>query len=112
MVWLLVVNFGYSWGPCGRVVISELWPLSNRASGIALDASADWMSNFIVGQITPIMLRKIPFGTFIFFGLLTFGGGAFIWPSAPEKKRLTLEETDVLFGSKRIAEAVSLSPVG
>ncbi|KAF6228442.1 hypothetical protein HO133_008172 [Letharia lupina] len=24
MVWLLVVNFGYSWGPCGRVVISEM----------------------------------------------------------------------------------------
>ena len=109
MVWLFVVNFGYSWGPCGWVIISEVWPLSNRAYGIALGASSNWMSNFIVGQITPIMLQKITFGTFIFFGLLTFGGGAFVWFFVPETKRLTLEEMDVLFGSKGVAEAVSLA---
>ena len=109
MVWLFVVNFGYSWGPCGWVIISEVWPLSNRAYGIALGASSNWMSNFIVGQITPVMLKKITFGTFIFFGLLTFGGGAFIWFFVPETKRLTLEEMDVLFGSKGVAEAVSLN---
>ena len=108
MVWLFVVNFGYSWGPCGWVFISEVWPLSNRAYGIALGASSNWMSNFIVGQITPVMLQKITFGTFIFFGLLTFGGGAFVWFFVPETKRLTLEEMDVLFGSKGVAEAVSL----
>ena len=109
MVWLFVVNFGYSWGPCGWVIISEVWPLSNRAYGIALGASSNWMSNFIVGQITPVMLKKITFGTFIFFGLLTFGGGAFIWFFVPETKRLTLEEMDVLFGSKGVAEAVSFN---
>ena len=108
MVWLFVVKFGYSWGPCGWVIISEVWPLSNRAYGIALGASSNWMSNFIVGQITPVMLQKITFGTFIFFGLLTFGGGAFIWLFVPETKRLTLEEMDVLFGSQGVAEAVSL----
>lgn len=111
MVWLFVVNFGYSWGPCGWVIISEVWPLSNRAYGIALGASSNWMSNFIVGQITPIMLQKITFGTFIFFGILTFGGGAFIWLFVPETKRLTLEEMDVLFGSTGVAEVVSLTPV-
>lgn len=111
MVWLFVVNFGYSWGPCGWVIISEVWPLSNRAYGIALGASSNWMSNFIVGQITPVMLQKITFGTFIFFGILTFGGGAFIWFFVPETKRLTLEEMDVLFGSKGVAEAVSRNSV-
>ena len=109
MVWLFVINFGYSWGPCAWVIISEVWPLSNRAYGIALGASSNWMSNFIVGQITPIMLQKITFGTFIFFGLLTFGGGAFVCFFVPETKRLTLEEMDVLFGSKGVAEAVSLA---
>lgn len=107
MVWLFVVNFGYSWGPCGWVIISEVWPLSNRAYGIALGASSNWMSNFIVGQITPVMLQKITYGTFIFFGILTFGGAVFIWLGVPETKRLTLEEMDVLFGSVGVAEAVS-----
>ena len=110
MVWLFVVNFGYSWGPCAWVLISEVWPLSNRAYGIALGASSNWMSNFIVGQITPKMLQKITYGTFIFFGLLgCVGGFLFIWLVVPETKRLTLEEMDILFGSRGVAEAVSFS---
>lgn len=67
------------------------------------------MSNFIVGQITPVMLQKITFGTFIFFGVLTFGGAAFVWFVVPETKRLTLEEMDVLFGSVGVAVAVSVN---
>ncbi|KAI4149510.1 MAG: hypothetical protein L6R39_002488 [Caloplaca ligustica] len=107
MVWLFVVHFGYSWGPCAWVLISEVWPLSNRAYGIALGASSNWMSNFIVGQITPDMLTHIKYGTFIFFGLLTFMGAGFLWWYVPETKRLTLEEMDVVFGSVGVARADS-----
>ena len=66
------------------------------------------MSNFIVGQITPDMLTHIKYGTFIFFGLLTFGGAAFLWVIVPETKRLTLEEMDVVFGSVGTAQKVGL----
>lgn len=52
MVWLFVVHFGYSWGPCAWIVIAEIWPLSNRPYGIALGASSNWMNNFIVGQVS------------------------------------------------------------
>ena len=68
------------------------------------------MSNFIVGQITPDMLQKLKYGTFIFFGLLTFGGVLFVWLVVPETKRLTLEEMDILFGSKGAAQAVRSLP--
>ena len=107
MVWLFVINFGYSWGPCAWVLISEVWPLSNRAYGIAIGASANWMSNFIVGQITPDMIKHLKYGTFIFFGLLTFGGVLFVWFVVPETKRLSLEEMDVIFGAQGVAQAVS-----
>lgn len=43
MVWLFVVFFGYSWGPCAWIVIAEIWPLSQRPYGIALGASSNWM---------------------------------------------------------------------
>ncbi|KAI4241267.1 MAG: hypothetical protein L6R40_004683 [Gallowayella cf. fulva] len=107
MVWFFVVNFGYSWGPCAWVLISEVWPLSNRAYGIALGASSNWMSNFIVGQISPDMLKHISYGTFIFYGLMTAGGALFLWLYVPETKRLTLEEMDVVFGSVGVARADS-----
>ena len=51
------------------------------------------------------MLTHLRYGTYIFFGLLTFGGAAFIWIFFPETKSLSLEEMDVLFGSVGAAAA-------
>lgn len=103
MVWLFVVHFGYSWGPCAWIVIAEIWPLSNRPYGIALGASSNWMNNFIVGQVTPDMLEHLTYGTYIFFGLLTSIGALFIFFVFPETKGLSLEEMDTIFGSVGVA---------
>lgn len=65
------------------------------------------MCNFIVSQITPVMLEKLKYGTFIFFGSLIFGGALFVKLFVPETKQLTLEEMDLIFGSVGVAEAVS-----
>lgn len=61
--------------------------------------------NFVVGQVTPDMLTGITYGTYIFFGLMTFLGAAFIWLVVPETKGLSLEEMDVLFGSVGFSES-------
>ena len=90
MVWLFVIHFGYSWGPCAWIVVAEVWPLSNRPYGIALGASSNWMNNFIVGQVTPDMLKNIKYGTYIFFGLITFFGALFVAFMVPETKQLSL----------------------
>lgn len=37
------------------------------------------------------MLTHLTYGTYIFFGLLTFMGAAFIWIFFPETKGLSLE---------------------
>jgi MFS family permease len=103
MVWLFVIHFGYSWGPCAWILIAEIWPLSTRPYGTALGGSSNWMNNFIIGQITPELLESITYGTYILFGLLTFVGAAFIWFFVPETKRLTLEEMDTIFGSEGAA---------
>ncbi|KAL4887719.1 general substrate transporter [Aspergillus karnatakaensis] len=105
MVWLFVVHFGYSWGPCAWIIIAEIWPLSVRAKGTSLGASANWMNNFIVGQVTPDMLQGIRYGTYIFLGLMTTLGGLFIYFFVPETKQLSLEEMDVIFGSEGTAVA-------
>lgn len=95
------------WGPCAWVLIAEIWPLSNRAYGIALGASSNWMCNFIISQITPVMLKRLKYGTFIFFGIFTFCGGIFIWLCVPETKQVTLEEMDMIFGSQGVAKEVN-----
>jgi hypothetical protein len=51
------------------------------------------------------MISGISYGTYLIFGILTFGGAAFVWYYVPETKRLTLEEMDVIFGSQGTAQA-------
>lgn len=105
MVWLFVIHFGYSWGPCAWIIVAEIWPMSVRPYGVALGASSNWMNNFIVGQVTPIMLQKITYGTYLLFAILTLMGAGFIWFFVPETKRLTLEEMDLVFGSSGTTQA-------
>ncbi|CRK24110.1 hypothetical protein BN1708_003801 [Verticillium longisporum] len=101
MVWLFVIHFGYSWGPCAWIIVAEIWPLSTRPYGVSLGASSNW----IVGQVTPDMLVGITYGTYIIFGLLIYTGAAFVWFFVPETKRLSLEEMDLVFGSEGTAQA-------
>lgn len=51
------------------------------------------------------MLTHLTYGTYIFFGLLTFIGAGFIWIFFPETKGLSLEEMDIIFGSHGYAAA-------
>ena len=51
------------------------------------------------------MLTHLTYGTYIFFGIITFGGAAFIYFFFPETKGLSLEEMDTLFGSIGFAAA-------
>lgn len=105
MIWLFVIHFGYSWGPCAWIIVAEIWPLSSRSYGVALGTSSNWMNNFIVGQVTPDMLQGIRWGTYVLFGVLTSLGAAFIYFFVPETKRRTLEEMDAVFGSEGTAAA-------
>ncbi|KAF2999923.1 hypothetical protein E8E13_008964 [Curvularia kusanoi] len=104
MVWLFVIHFGYSWGPCAWILIAEIWPISTRPYGTALGGSSNWMNNFIIGQITPDLLEHITYGTYILFGVISLMGAAFIWFFVPETKRLSLEEMDIIFGSEGTAQ--------
>lgn len=45
-VWIFVINFGYSWGPCAWIIVAEIWPLSSRPYGSSLGASSNWLNNF------------------------------------------------------------------
>ncbi|KAG8743188.1 hypothetical protein FRC10_000259 [Ceratobasidium sp. 414] len=83
LVWIFAAAFGYSWGPAAWVLVAEIYPISVRGP---------------VGQVTPSMMEHITYGTFIFFGLFSLMGGAFIYFMVPETKGLTLEEMDLAFG--------------
>jgi hypothetical protein len=85
-------------------LIAEIFPLSIRAKGASIGASANWMNNFIIAFVVPPMLSGIGWGTYIFFAVWSAAGGVFIWLYIPETKGKTLEEMDQVFGSHTAAE--------
>ncbi|KAF8552187.1 D-xylose-proton symporter [Imleria badia] len=98
-VFLYDVNFSYSWAPIGWVLPSEIFPLHLRSTGISITTSATWMSNFVIGLVSPKMLTQIPYGgTYFFFA--GFAVLAFLTTLLfyPETKGRTLEEMDAAFG--------------
>ncbi|KAG7666150.1 uncharacterized protein J8A68_000308 [[Candida] subhashii] len=97
-VWIFAIGFGYSWGPCAWVIVSEVFSLGMRAKGISIGASANWLNNFAVAMATPDFVARAKYGAYIFLGLMCFFGAAYVYFFCPETKGRTLDEIDELFG--------------
>lgn len=54
-----VFFFNMSWGPVMWVLLGEMFPNQIRGSGLAVAGSAQWLSNFVVTMMFPIMLTGI-----------------------------------------------------
>ncbi|KUI74008.1 Sugar transport protein 7 [Cytospora mali] len=92
--------YGCSWGPVGWAMPAEIFPSSLRAKGVATTVCFNWISNFVVGLITPSLVQTTNYGTYIFFA--AFCGLAYIFTfyCVPETKGRSLEEMDQVFGDR------------
>ncbi|KAL2283941.1 hypothetical protein FJTKL_09191 [Diaporthe vaccinii] len=108
MIWLYIFFFAFSWGPGSWTLIAEIFPLSIRAKGTSISASSNWMNNFAVAFLTPLMLDGLRWGTFLFFSAWCLVGGLFVVFFLPETTGKTLEEMDFVFGSTTSVEDAEL----
>lgn len=100
MIYLFVAGFAYSWGPCGWIYPAEIFPLRIRSKATSVTTAANWLFNFVVGEIVPIMLVRITYGTFIFFGACCAIMGVCVFFFFPETKGKSLEEMEFIFGER------------
>ncbi|OWB56341.1 hypothetical protein B5S28_g2241 [[Candida] boidinii] len=99
VLFVIIYNagFGYSWGPIAWLLV-ECCPY--RAKSGALSTATNWASNFVVGQLSPILLEQIKWklylipATFCIVSILTVH---FVYP---ETKGLSLEDMDSLFDDR------------
>ncbi|EFE43024.1 MFS monosaccharide transporter, putative [Trichophyton verrucosum HKI 0517] len=103
-IYLYDVNFSYSFAPIGWVLPSEIFHLSIRSKAISITTSTTWMCNFIIGLVTPGMLDKIGWGTYIFFAAFCLIAFVFTYLFVPETRGKTLEEMDSVFGDTEAHE--------
>ncbi|KAG2229946.1 general substrate transporter [Thamnidium elegans] len=97
-IYIFIACFATAWGPIGWVLCAEIFPLRCRAKAMSVTTSANWMCNFIIGLIVPVMLENITYGTYIFFACFLVLSFFFVWLFVPETKGRSLEEMDEIFG--------------
>ncbi|KAI9295089.1 sugar transporter [Neoconidiobolus thromboides FSU 785] len=97
-IYTFVAGFAYSWGPIGWIYPSEIFPLSIRSKAISISTASNWLFNYIVGLLVPILIEKIGWVLMIIFGTFGFIMAASIYFFFPETKGRSLEEMDIVFG--------------
>lgn len=102
-IYIYDLNFSYSWAPIGWVLPSEIFPISVRAKAVSITTSSTWMSNFIIGLVTPRMLDTMNWGTYIFFAAFALIAFFFTFFIIPETKGRPLEEMDQVFNDIEVA---------
>lgn len=103
-VFLYNFVFGAAWLGLAWLYPSEIFSTGMRAKGNSMSTGANWLGNFVVAEITPVLFDHIGYWTFIFFALLNliFLIPIYFW--YPETMGKSLEEIEVLFATDEVKE--------
>lgn len=77
--------------------VPEILPLHARAKGTAIGISSNWLWNFFVVMITPILLNRLKWKGYLIFMVTNFLFVPLVYFCYPETANLTLEEIDYIF---------------
>jgi SP family arabinose:H+ symporter-like MFS transporter len=92
---LFIACFAFSFGPVCWVVIGEIFPNAIRGKAMALATLSLWIANFLVGQLTPLMLQDLGSSvTFWLFAICCSPALWITWKLIPETKGRSLESID------------------
>ncbi|OQE26626.1 hypothetical protein PENSTE_c005G02485 [Penicillium steckii] len=103
-IYWMVVNYAMPYGPVGWIVTADSSSLDIRAKGVAIGSAVNWIMNFAVAQVTPVMLASIGYRTWIVFMCFCVLGLIWVYFVLPELKGLSLEEIDAVFADEASAE--------
>ncbi|KAH9935235.1 general substrate transporter [Epithele typhae] len=107
-VYAFTAAYGVSYGPIGWILPSEVFPLSARSQGVALSTASNWINNFLIGLLTPVLIERSAAGTFLIFAAACAAGYVWATRCVPETANVSLEEIDAVFGSSAAAEDAAL----
>ncbi|GMN41030.1 hypothetical protein TIFTF001_010245 [Ficus carica] len=94
LIGVYVAGFGWSWGPLGWLVPSEIFPLEIRSAGQSITVVVNFLFTFIVAQMFLAMLCHFKAGIFFFFGIWVVVMTGFVYWFLPETKNVPIEKMD------------------
>ncbi|KAG1736510.1 general substrate transporter [Suillus lakei] len=111
-IYLFGVSFGLGWGYTPLVLGSEVAPGHLRTAVMAIAAATTWLFTYVIAQITPIMLDRITYGTYLVFGVASFIMAAWAYIFIPETTGYPLEDIKYLFEKDIIVRSLEDAPGG
>lgn len=92
-----IAFFGATWLPLPWLYPAEINPIKTRAKANATSTVSNWIWNFFIVMITPVLIAEIRWGTYLFFGALNAIFFPILYFFYPETSQRTLEEIDLIF---------------
>ncbi|KIM24299.1 hypothetical protein M408DRAFT_234257 [Serendipita vermifera MAFF 305830] len=77
MIYLYVTFYSFGWSVAPWPAMSESVPNQLRSLTMAIGLMSNWLFNFTISKITPILLVQITWGTYFLFGCTTLA--ACLW---------------------------------
>ncbi|KAJ5202099.1 uncharacterized protein N7498_006762 [Penicillium cinerascens] len=96
-LFIYIASFGATWLPLPWLYPAEISPIKTRAKANAISTCTNWLFNFLIVMVTPIMVRNIKWGTYLFFACINACFFPIIWFFYPETAGRSLEEIDLIF---------------
>ncbi|PWN48034.1 general substrate transporter [Violaceomyces palustris] len=97
MTWIFNFFFSAGIGPLGWAYPVEIFNTSIRAKATSITSMSSWISNFLIGQVSPKAFDSLGWKYYILFAIFGFTNAITIWAFFPETKGRTLEEMDEYF---------------
>ncbi|KAG0176174.1 hypothetical protein DFQ28_008153 [Apophysomyces sp. BC1034] len=97
MSYIYVASYAVSWGPAGWIYPTELYSQGVRAKALGITTAANWLFNFVILQIAPIMFSTIQWKTYVVFGVFCACIALAVYGFFPETMGKSLEEVDLIF---------------
>lgn len=92
-----IASFGATWLPLPWLYPAEISPIKTRAKANAFSTCTNWLFNFLIVMVTPIMISGIGWGTYLFFAVVNACFLPVIYFFYPETAGRSLEEIDLIF---------------
>ncbi|KAH6647678.1 general substrate transporter [Truncatella angustata] len=92
-----IASFGATWLPLPWLYPAEINPIKTRAKSNAVSTCTNWLFNFLIVMVTPIMITSIGWGTYLFFAAINACFLPIIYFFYPETAGRSLEEIDIIF---------------
>ncbi|KAI1608408.1 general substrate transporter [Exophiala viscosa] len=94
---IYMIIFGGSINVVPWVYGPEILPLQARSRGTAISVAAHWTWNFFVVMITPVLINRLGWKTYLIFMALAFSFVPVIYFFYPETSNISLEDIDRIF---------------